>query len=110
MPPGMLQLGARKSGVSEGQEACSESASPRKAVGRLAACSGWLPAQGPAGPRLLRSWPVQGGDKREGAPRLTELQALALSTFERFLTSVLNTFIFSTRVVRAVSVASPTFS
>lgn len=45
-----------------------------------------------------------------GAARLTELQALALSTFERLLTSVLNTFIFSTRVVSAVSVASPTFS
>lgn len=43
-------------------------------------------------------------------PRLTKLQALALSTFERFLSSVLNTFIFSTRVVSAVSVASPTFS
>ena len=45
-----------------------------------------------------------------GSARLTELQALARSTFERLLTSVLNTFIFSTRVVSAVSVASPTFS
>lgn len=42
--------------------------------------------------------------------QLTELQALARSTLERLLTSVLNTFIFSTKVVRAVSVASPTFS
>lgn len=46
----------------------------------------------------------------EGVPGLTKLQALALSTFERLLSSVLNTFIFSTRVVSAVSVASPTFS
>lgn len=44
------------------------------------------------------------------ASQLTELQALARSTLERLLTSVLNTFIFSTKVVRAVSVASPTFS
>ena len=41
---------------------------------------------------------------------LTELQALARSTLERLRTSVLKTFIFSTRQVRAVSVASPTFS
>lgn len=41
---------------------------------------------------------------------LTELQALALSTLDSLLMSVLKTFIFSTRHVRAVSVASPTFS
>lgn len=40
----------------------------------------------------------------------TELQALALSILDRPRTSVSNTFIFSTRQVRAVSVASPTFS
>ena len=40
----------------------------------------------------------------------TELQALALSILVRPLTSVSNAFIFSTRQVRAVSVASPTFS
>jgi hypothetical protein len=51
-----------------------------------------------------------GKAEAQGDRRLTELQALALSTFDRLLTSVLNTFIFSTRVVRAVSVASPTFS
>lgn len=37
-------------------------------------------------------------------------QALALSILERFFTLELNTFIFSTRQDRAVSVASPTFS
>lgn len=41
---------------------------------------------------------------------LTELQALARSIFDRLLTSVSKTFIFSTRQVNAVSVASPTFS
>lgn len=41
---------------------------------------------------------------------LTELQALARSTLESLLVSVSKTFIFSTRHVRAVSVASPTFS
>lgn len=41
---------------------------------------------------------------------LTEQQALALSILDRFFTLVLNTFIFSTRQHRAVSVASPTFS
>ena len=41
---------------------------------------------------------------------LTELQAFALSILERPFNSVSNTFIFSTRQVRAVSVASPTFS
>lgn len=45
-----------------------------------------------------------------GFSSLTELQALALSTLESLLRSVLKTFIFSTRHVRAVSVASPTFS
>lgn len=43
-------------------------------------------------------------------PLLTVLQALALSTLEKLLVSVLKTFIFSTRQVKAVSVASPTFS
>ncbi len=46
---------------------------------------------------------------REQMP-LTELQALALSILDRLRTSVSKTFIFSTRQVRAVSVASPTFS
>lgn len=41
---------------------------------------------------------------------LTEQQAVALSTGVRPLRSVSNTFIFSTRQQRAVSVASPTFS
>lgn len=41
---------------------------------------------------------------------LTEQQAFALSTFDRPRTSVLNTFIFSTKQHKAVSVASPTFS
>lgn len=41
---------------------------------------------------------------------LTELQALARSTLESLLKSVLKTFIFSTKQVNAVSVASPTFS
>lgn len=46
----------------------------------------------------------------EASSPLTELQALARSTLESLLVSVLKTFIFSTRHVRAVSVASPTFS
>lgn len=41
---------------------------------------------------------------------LTEQHAVALSTGRRLLRSVSNTFIFSTRQHRAVSVASPTFS
>lgn len=41
---------------------------------------------------------------------LTELQALALSILDRPWTSLSKTFIFSTRQVSAVSVASPTFS
>jgi hypothetical protein len=41
---------------------------------------------------------------------LTELQAFARSILESPFNSVSNTFIFSTRQVRAVSVASPTFS
>jgi len=41
---------------------------------------------------------------------LTELQALARSILESPFKSVSNTFIFSTRQVSAVSVASPTFS
>ncbi|GLD75360.1 sarcoplasmic/endoplasmic reticulum calcium ATPase 3 isoform X1, partial [Lates japonicus] len=41
---------------------------------------------------------------------LTELQAPARSTLLSPDRSVLKTFIFSTKVVRAVSVASPTFS
>lgn len=41
---------------------------------------------------------------------LTELQAPARSTGDSPVRSVSNTFIFSTRQVRAVSVASPTFS
>lgn len=45
-----------------------------------------------------------------GRRTLTEQQALALSTLDRFFTLELNTFIFSTRQHRAVSVASPTFS
>lgn len=45
-----------------------------------------------------------------GLPPLTELQALARSTLDSLLVSVSKTFIFSTRHVKAVSVASPTFS
>lgn len=41
---------------------------------------------------------------------LTEQQAVALSAGLNPLRSVSNTFIFSTRQQRAVSVASPTFS
>ncbi|MEQ2202738.1 hypothetical protein XENOCAPTIV_014153 [Xenoophorus captivus] len=42
--------------------------------------------------------------------KFQQLQALARSTLDKLLMSVSNTFIFSTRHVRAVSVASPTFS
>lgn len=67
-------------------------------------------AQGFAAPPGAAVLCLGGKAEAQGDRRLTELQALALSTFDRLLTSVLNTFIFSTRVVRAVSVASPTFS
>ena len=53
-----------------------------------------------------RSLPNQ--SVRVGA--LTTQQALARSTLDRPRTSESNTFIFSTRQLRAVSVASPTFS
>lgn len=52
---------------------------------------------------------LQRGQVRE-LLSLTELQALALSILDRLWTSVSKTFIFSTRQVSAVSVASPTFS
>lgn len=45
-----------------------------------------------------------------GPGALTEQQAVALSAGLSPLSSVSNTFIFSTRQQRAVSVASPTFS
>lgn len=61
-------------------------------------------------PRALLSLLTPSTRPDRGLPLLTELQALARSTLESLLVSVLKTFIFSTRHVRAVSVASPTFS
>lgn len=61
-----------------------------------------------SGPRIYgRS---DGQHEHHQAQILTELQAFARSILERPFNSVSNTFIFSTRQVRAVSVASPTFS
>lgn len=53
---------------------------------------------------------LSGRNSVSGRLPLTELQALALSILDRLWTSVSKTFIFSTRHVSAVSVASPTFS
>lgn len=54
--------------------------------------------------------PYQLSPNTQHTPTLTEQHAVALSTGVRLLSSVSNTFIFSTRQHRAVSVASPTFS
>ena len=67
---------------------------------------------------LIREWVgglrtygrSNGQHEQHQAQILTELQAFARSILERPFNSVSNTFIFSTRQVRAVSVASPTFS